>query len=451
MNHRRLRGAARISLALGVATALVASAWVLQRSHSANDPSAAHPPAGVVTADYAAQPLRVESPRVELCQACGPCGAGCGPGCNPAAPHPIWGVDSAAGCCQGEVGWDSRGMIDWQAYAQGEYVGHSRSEHVSEYRMRVDDTLAIYFLRTREVLARPYSIQVGDRLRVESLTAGGDGSAGSDSAAGEQSDDSLNRELVVQPDGMITLPLIGRVPAAGRAIEALQQDLEKRFEEYYTVPAITVTPIVVNTRLEDLLETVDSRGGNLGGRQINAVVTPAGEIQLPGLGSVRVQSLTLEEAKMEIDARYDALIPGVSVTLALEARAPRFLYVLGEVTQPGQFQMTGPTTLMQAIALAGGWNNGANLRQVVVFRRGDDWRLQATMVDIRGALYGRRPVPADEIWLGDSDVVLVPKSPIEVADELIEQVFTRGIYAAVPLEKIWGQGFATVSAIVSGF
>ena len=104
---------------------------------------------------------------------------------------------------------------------------------------------------------------------------------------------------------------------------------------------------------------------------------------------------------------------------------------------------------MQAIARAGSWTNGANLRQVVVFRRGDDWRLMATMVDVRGGLYGKRPVPADEIWLNDSDIVLVPKSPIEVLDEFIEQVFTRGVYAAVPVEVMWGQGFGSVSSIIT--
>ena len=141
----------------------------------------------------------------------------------------------------------------------------------------------------------------------------------------------------------------------------------------------------------------------------------------------------------------------MSVTVDLQQRAPRLVYVLGHVSQPGRFELQGPTTTMQAIALAGGWQVGANLRQVVVFRRGDDWRLMATMLDLRGALYGRRPVPADEIWLNDADIVLVPKTPIQAADELIEQIFTRGLYAAIPLELIWGQGFATVSSITSGF
>jgi polysaccharide export outer membrane protein len=123
--------------------------------------------------------------------------------------------------------------------------------------------------------------------------------------------------------------------------------------------------------------------------------------------------------------------------MALAQRAPRVLYVLGEVTTPGRFELVGPTTAMQSIALAGGWRIGANLRQVVVFRRGDDWRLMATMLDLRGAMYARRPVPADDIWLNDSDIVLVPKSPIQQVDEVIEQFFTRGLYGVLPREVVW--------------
>jgi len=379
--------------------------------------------------------------KISLCQ-----------GLGPAAPHAIWGVDSMAGGCRGEVGWDSRDCINWQSYAQGEYVGHARTAHVPEYRLRVDDTLAVFYLRTREVQSHAYKLQVGDAVRVESLTAGGGGTVsttGADTESTNTSEDGLNREVSVQPDGMITMPLVGRVPAAGQTVEAVQAELEKRFKEFYRVPAITVTPLVVNTKLEDLISTVDARAGQVGGLQVSVVVTPAGKIQLPALGSVYVQGLTLAEAKMEIDARYAATIPGVSVTVDLTARAERFVYVLGEVDLPGRFELEGPTTVMQAIALAGGWQVGANLRQVVVFRRGPDWRLMATMVDLRGALYARRPVPADEIWLNDSDIVLVPKSPIQMADEVIEQFFTRGVYAAVPLEVLWGQGFSSISALTS--
>ncbi len=290
----------------------------------------------------------------------------------------------------------------------------------------------------REELSRPYELQVGDRIRVESLTAG-HGSTNSPASAGEAqpSDDNISRELVIQPDGTITLPLLGQVRATRRTIQALRDELEEQYKKYFRVPAITVTPITVNTRLEDLLNTVDSRAGTLGGLQIQITVTPAGEIQLPGVGSVFVQNLTLNEARQEIDAQYDANIPGVHVTLVLVQRAKRFVYVLGEVAQPGRFELDAPTDVIQALALAGRWTPGSNLRQVVVFRRGPDWRLMATMLDLRGALYARRPVPADDIWLNDSDIILVPKTPIQQTDEVIEQYVTRGLYSLVPREVIW--------------
>jgi polysaccharide biosynthesis/export protein len=356
---------------------------------------------------------------------------------TPAAPFPIWGVDSAAGCGCGEVGWDARGTIPWQEFAQGEYVGHARTPHVPEYRVREGDVIAVYYRRTREEISRPYELQVGDRIRVESLSAARASTAApgvTDSAPG---DDNISRELVVQPDGTITLPLLGQVRATRRTIPALRDQLEESFRKYFKTPSITVTPITVNTRLEDLLNTVDSRAGTLGGLQIQVAVTPAGDIQLPGVASVFVQGLTLAEAKQEIDARYNADIPGVQVTLVLVQRAKRFIYVLGEVGQPGRFEMEGPTTAIQAIALAGRWTPGANMRQVVVFRRGPDWRLMATMLDLRGALYAKRPVPVDDIWLNDSDIVLVPKTPIQQVDEVIEQYITRGVYSLLPREIIW--------------
>lgn len=357
---------------------------------------------------------------------------------TPAAPFPIWGVDSAAGCGCGEVGWDARGMIPWQQFAQGEYVGHARIPHVPEYRVREGDVVAVYYRRTREELSRPYELQVGDKVRVESLVAGHGTNANAPGTAEiESTDDNIARELVVQPDGTITLPLIGQVRATRRTVPALRDELEQDFKKYFKTPSITVTPIQVNTRLEDLLNTVDSRAGTLGGLQIQVTVTPAGDIQLPGLGNVFVQGLTLAEAKQEIDARYDATIPGVQVTMVLVQRAKRFVYVLGEVGQPGRYELVGPTTAIQAIAMAGRWDPGANLRQVVVFRRGPDWRLMATMLDLRGALYAKRPVPADDIWLNDSDIVLVPKTPIQQADDVIEQYITKGLYSLVPREVIW--------------
>ena len=341
-------------------------------------------------------------------------------GLGPAAPYPICGVDCAAGCasCRGrECRWEDARYIAWQAYAQGEYVGHARTEHVPEYRLRVDDQLDMLYRITRDEIHGQYKLNVGDEVRVESF-----------------SDPELSRPLIVQPDGMITLRLLGQVHAAGHTVAQLRDTLEELYKKYYKVPSITVTPLKVNTQMDDLRSVVDRRYG-VGGQGANVRVAPDGTISLTAIGYVHAQGLTLNELRQEINERYREKIEGMEIIPVLSARAPRYVYVLGEVRTPGRFEMVGPTTALQALAMAGSWNVGANIGQVVVFRRGDDWRLLATMIDLQGALRGKQPCPKGEIWLSDSDVIIVPKGRILETDDFINLVFTRGLYGVFPLES----------------
>ena len=77
--------------------------------------------------------------------------------------------------------------------------------------------------------------------------------------------------------------------------------------------------------------------------------------------------------------------------------------------------------------------------------RGDDWRLMATLVDIRGALYGKVPTPADELWINDSDVLVVPKAPIKVFNDYVNLGMTQGLYSVAPF-RAFGS-FAMLSTL----
>ena len=50
-------------------------------------------------------------------------------------------------------------------------------------------------------------------------------------------------------------------------------------------------------------------------------------------------------------------------------RSPRMVYVMGEVTHPGTMQLHGPTTMLQALAMAGGFKEFANTKDIRVLRR----------------------------------------------------------------------------------
>lgn len=341
---------------------------------------------------------------------------------------------SCATCGPVETVLPSPASPPFGAYGHGEYVGPHRLPHLPEYRLRVDDQLDFVYRLTRDEMAGPYRLNVGDTIAIESLA-----------------DVNINRGgvtpgqgLVIQPDGTITLHLLGQVRAARLTIDELREELTQQYRKFYKDPQITVTPLRVNTKLEDLRSAIDNRFG-AGGQTRSARITPEGTIQLPAIGNVPAQGLTLDELKREVDERYLRIVDGIEITPVLVNRAPRHVFVVGEVVQSGRHTLEGPTTVMQSIALAGGWNIGAGLRQIVVFRRTEDWQLIATRLDVRDALLGRKPCEADEIWLRDSDLVIVPKSHIKLTGDLIQLVFTRGIYGVIPLNV--GMSIATRSTL----
>lgn len=307
-------------------------------------------------------------------------------------------------------------LIPWESLGQGEYIGPARLPHVPEYRLRVDDVVEFVYRLTQTKSLHPYKINVGDTVRIESLT-----------------DSNVQRDLIVQPDGTITVRQLGQVPASGRTVDELRADLDERYKVLIRNPSITVTPLIMNSELQELRATVDARAG-AGGQSRQSKVTPEGTIQLPAIGSIPAQGLTLNELKSEVEQRYDAIVVGLEITPILIQRAPRFVYVTGEVLQPGRYVLEGPTTLTQAIALAGSWNVGADLHNIVILRRDENWQLMATKLDMHYALFGKEPCPSGEIWLRDSDIVLLPKSPILWTDNLIELFFTRGLYGVFPIQ-----------------
>ena len=86
--------------------------------------------------------------------------------------------------------------------------------------------------------------------------------------------------------------------------------------------------------------------------------------------------------------------------------------------------------------MAQGFTPNGNLRQIIVFRRDANWRLIATKLDLNAALNGNRPHPSDEIWLRDSDIVLVPNKPIQLLSEAVNQYLTNTLYAIFPQQGV---------------
>ena len=205
------------------------------------------------------------------------------------------------------------------------------------------------------------------------------------------------------------------------------------YSGFYDEPAIDVTPIKTNTLADDIRNAVGGASG-LNRQAVDVTVMPDGKIRLPGIGEICVQGFTMSQLKREINLRYGEVVVGIDTEPTLTAQAPHFVNVLGQVAEPQRVEVTGPTTVLSAIAAAGGHLPEGNMRQVVVLRRAEDWRLVSTMLDLQAAVYGKRPTPADEIWVRDGDVIIVPDKPITRLNNWIRQIFTDGIYGVYPVD-----------------
>ncbi len=396
----------------------------------------------VVENHFLNQQTAQEATQVSHTVPCESCTTGCDLGCNTCVnPYPsplqvgpyqqaiglrgcncescIRGIDCANSGGK-EQRWRDTETITFQPLGHGEWIGPVRLPSMLQYRVRVGDELNFIFVKVHEQRPVPYRLLVGDELAITSVV-----------------DDRVKigdtvKGIQIQPDGKLYPYLIPPVQAAGLTIDELRKSLEQEYSKYIRNPAINVLPVRTNTKLEDLNIAVSNFQVN-GGQNVSAIVGPDGRIQLPLIGNIRVIGMTTEEIKREINLLYaNRDYWGVEIEPRLIKQASHFVFVTGEVRRPGRVELLGPTTVMQAVAMAEGIQVGGNMRQVVIFRRGEDWRLLATMVDIRGAMLAKRPNPADEIWVRDGDLIIVPPQPIKVFDNWVKLVFTDGIYGVAP-------------------
>lgn len=165
---------------------------------------------------------------------------------------------------------------------------------------------------TGTVVAPDYRLVAGDKLRIEVYK-----------------DPQLSQSLEIRPDGKITLPLIGDVPAAGATPRELASTLTDRLREYVTTPVVTV--------------------------------------------------------------------------IVAEAM-PAMVYVMGEVNSPGAQPLREPITVIQALAVAGGFKDFANPKKIRILRKGPGGAIRTIQYNYREAIErSDRP-----FFLQPGDTIIVP-------------------------------------------
>ena len=115
-------------------------------------------------------------------------------------------------------------------------------------------------------------------------------------------------------------------------------------------------------------------------------VDQQGRLKVPLVNAVQASGLTTFELSALLANAYSAqLLQSPDVTITVKEAYGQTITVEGSVNRAGLFPVRGQMTLLQAVALAGGTNDTANPKRVVVFRTIDGERKAAgfNLVDIR--------------------------------------------------------------------
>ncbi|NPA94222.1 MAG: polysaccharide export protein [Thermodesulfobacteria bacterium] len=60
-------------------------------------------------------------------------------------------------------------------------------------------------------------------------------------------DPELTKQVIVQPDGYISFPLIGQIKAGGRTIPEIQKEITQKLSEYISTPTVTILPLRIES------------------------------------------------------------------------------------------------------------------------------------------------------------------------------------------------------------
>lgn len=132
-------------------------------------------------------------------------------------------------------------------------------------------------------------------------------------------------------------------------------------------------------------------------------VDASGQIALPLVGIVEAKGKTASELSADIEKLFGAkYLKDPQVTVSVATSVSQRVSIQGEVTEPGVYQVTGPTTLLEVLSMAKGETDTAKLNEVVIFRNVKGQRMGAVF-DVASIRRGQ----ADDPALQGNDMVVV--------------------------------------------
>jgi polysaccharide export outer membrane protein len=197
----------------------------------------------------------------------------------------------------------------------------------------------------------------------------------------------LSREVTVSPDGTFVYPFIGKVQASGLTLPELERQLAQRLADGYLVdPQLTVTLIQSRSRQAYVLGAVNKPGAYPVKHNTTLVelLSQAGgptpeagwyTLLVRDAGASKRTGARPDETTGAVRIDLDRLVAGElsqPITIAsgdtIYVPPATYFFVYGQVQDPGRYRLERHTTVIQAIAIAGGFTQFARKKSLRVRR-----------------------------------------------------------------------------------
>src|SRR5690242_14595179 len=244
--------------------------------------------------------------------------------------------------------------------------------------------------------------------------------------------DISGRQVNIDPGGDITLPMIGRVRAAGLTTKQLEAELTEKLKTYFKAPQVVVSVTEFRSQPVSVIGAVNQPGVHqLRGRKtLVEVLSLAGGIAKDAGYTVKITRgvewgpIPLANAKKDPSGQFT--IAQVELKDIMTAANPQgnipirpndvisvpvgeMVYVIGEVNKAGGFVLAERENIsvLQALALAGGLSPQASPKNARILRAqaGSTSRTEIP-IDVRKVLQGQ----AKDASLNSEDILFIPNS-----------------------------------------
>ena len=131
-----------------------------------------------------------------------------------------------------------------------------------------------------------------------------------------------------------------------------------------------------------------------------------GRISLPLVGELQASGRTPKQLESELRTKLKDFVSEPEVTVIVQEIKSQKFNVLGMVMKPGSYALTNPTTVLDAIAQAGGFRDFAKQKAIYVLRQAPDGSQARLPFNYKEVVKGQKS--AQNVILQPNDTIVVP-------------------------------------------